>query len=80
MRIRVLQPVRANLDLQPGDELLVQHSSPQIEALLSIVRLDHTKALEVVPDEGDEVAVAPPRAPERAVMGSRRGQRAAAVP
>lgn len=76
MRIRILQPVTAVADLNPGDELIVEKPSASVQSLLAARRMDGSAVAEVI-GEDNERADAPVTTPERAV--GRRGQRAAAV-
>lgn len=53
MKIRILQPVTVTVDLQPGDQLLVQRESPATAQLLSATRLNGDPLARVVGDEAD---------------------------
>ncbi len=75
MKIRFTHVATARLVFQPGDEITVARTSPEIEALLGAERVDGVKVARLVVE--DELAVVDAAADEVAVMPKwrARGQR-----
>lgn len=82
MRIRIDHPAAVRLELEPGDELVVQKSSPALENLLRSARADGVKFAHVLKDgdEDDTETTTVAARGETATMGrGRRDQRTASV-
>lgn len=77
MKIRFIHQTTLRLNVQPGDEISIQHATPELEALLLATRLDGEKIAHVVADDDEEVADAISRDTETATVGrgSRHAQR-----
>lgn len=73
MKIRIVNPTTARLNLEPGDELHVSRLTPELETILNATRLDGQKVARIVRDDDDE--------DEMAVVGRgrRHAQRSATV-
>lgn len=80
MRIRIVKPVMVRFEGQPGDEIVVQRATPELEALLASRHLSGDRIAEVI-DDGDEVATVDAIG-ETATKprGSRGSQRSTSVP
>jgi hypothetical protein len=79
MRVRITRPVPVRLELQPGDEIVVQHMTPGLEALLNSRLVGGEKNAELVDGDGDEKAVVPPAGETTTTGGGRRAPRTAPV-
>lgn len=73
IRVRILHPTTARLDLAPGDEFSLQAMTPTLRAFLDNTRVDGSRVAEILVDEDEAAVMSPPA--EAAVVRSRRSTR-----